>query len=146
QAQQFGKEFGQQEEPEEAPQARRGVPLAGTIAAGRPIDAVETDSYLEIENGYAESGCYALKIRGDSMIEDGIHDGDYVIIKPKPSATNGDIVVAVLGDGSATLKRFYREKGKFRLQPANSEMEPIILDSAEDLQIQGIVVGLFRKF
>jgi len=146
QAQQFGRDTYQSDEPEELPRARRGVPLAGTIAAGRPIDAVETDAYLEIENGYAESGCYALKIRGDSMVEDGIYDGDYVIIKPQPSPTNGDIVVAVLGDGSATLKRFFREKGKFRLQPANPEMEPIILDRSEDLQIQGIVVGLYRKF
>lgn len=131
--------------PDELP-ARRGVPLAGTVAAGQPIDAVQTDEYLEIESNYADSGCFALKIKGDSMIEDGICDGDYVIVKPQPSPQNGDIVVAVLSDGSATLKRFYKEKGKFRLQPANALMEPIILDAADELQIQGIVVGLFRKF
>lgn len=125
---------------------RKGVPLAGTIAAGRPIDAVETDEYLEIESSYADSGCFALKIKGDSMIEDGIHDGDFVIVKPQPSPRNGEIVVAVLGDGTATLKRIYKEKGGFRLQPANSEMKPIILDRSEDLQVQGVVVGLFRKF
>jgi repressor LexA len=132
--------------PAESQTSRRGVPLAGTIAAGRPIDAIETDEYLEIESGYADSGCFALKIKGDSMLDDGIHDGDYVIVKPQPTPRNGEIVVAVLGDGTATLKRIYKEKGGFRLQPANSQMEPILLDKSENLQVQGVVVGLFRKF
>lgn len=126
--------------------APSGVPLVGTIAAGQPIDAMESTEYLEMDNRYAGSDCFALKIKGDSMIEDGIFDGDYVIVKPNPSPLNGEIVVALLGDGTATLKHFYKEKGRFRLQPANSEMEPIFLDSAEDLQIQGTLVGLFRKF
>ncbi|MBX9723780.1 MAG: transcriptional repressor LexA [Candidatus Obscuribacterales bacterium] len=122
-----------------------GIPFAGTIAAGRPIDAVHQDEYLEIDSQYTGGGCFALKVKGDSMIEDGIHDGDYVIIKPEPSPKQGEIVVALLEDGSATLKRFFKEKNRFRLQPANSEMEPIYVDSLNDLQIQGIVVALFRK-
>ncbi len=123
-----------------------GLPLAGTIAAGAPIDAVASDEYLEIENRYAGSGCYALKVKGDSMIEDGIYNGDYVIVKPQPAPANGDTVVALLGDGTATLKRFYKEKGRFRLQPANSSLEPIIVGPEEQIEIQGVVVGLFRKF
>jgi repressor LexA len=125
---------------------RQAIPLAGRIAAGQPIDAIENDEYLEIESRYASAGCFALKVKGDSMIEDGIFDGDFVIVKPQPSPNNGDIVVALLGDGTATLKRFYKERGRFRLQPANPQMEPIYLDSSEDMTIQGIVVGLFRKF
>ncbi len=124
----------------------RSIPIAGRIAAGRPIDAIETDECLEVESRYGEAGCFALKVKGDSMIEDGIYDGDYVIVKPQPSPNNGDIVVALLGDGTATLKRFFREKGRFRLQPANSQMEPIYIDGSAELDVQGIVVGLFRKF
>lgn len=121
-----------------------GIPYAGMIAAGQPIDVVSRDEYLEIDSQYS-AGCFALKVKGDSMIEDGIHDGDFVIIKPKPSPTQGEIVVALLEDGSATLKRFYKEKNRFRLQPANSSMEPIYVNSMNDLQIQGVVVALFRK-
>lgn len=122
-----------------------GIPLVGTIAAGQPIDALNRDEYLEIDSQYASSGCFALRVKGDSMIEDGIHDGDYVIVKPKPSPNQGEIVVALLEDGSATLKRFFKEKSRFRLQPANSSMQPIYVDSLNDLQIQGVVVALFRK-
>jgi repressor LexA len=122
----------------------RGIPLAGTIAAGRPIDAIQTDEYLEVDSRYSD-GCFALKIKGDSMIEDGIYDGDFVIIKPQPSPRNGEIVVATLEDGSATLKRFYKENGRYRLQPANSTMEPIYVDASHNLEIQGVVVALFRK-
>lgn len=123
----------------------RGIPLAGAIAAGRPIDAVKRDEYLEIDDQYASSGCYALKVKGDSMIEDGIYDGDFVIVKPKPSPTQGEIVVALLEDGTTTLKRFFKEKNRFRLQPANAAMEPIYVDSLNELEIQGVVVALFRK-
>lgn len=124
--------------------SRRGIPMAGAIAAGSPIDALETREYLEIENQYGE-GCFALKVKGESMIEDGIFDGDFVIVKPNPSPLNGDIVVALLDDGSATLKRFFKENGGFRLQPANSTMQPIFVDRNETLTIQGTVVALFRK-
>lgn len=123
----------------------RGIPMAGKIAAGGPIDAVQTDEYLEIDSRYTADGCFALKVKGESMIEDGIYDGDYVIVKPKPSPTNGEIVVAYLEDGTTTLKRFFKEKNRFRLQPANSAMDPIYVDSLNDLHIQGVVVALFRK-
>lgn len=123
-----------------------GIPYAGAIAAGTPIDAaLESKEYLEVESRYGESGCFALKVKGESMIEDGIFDGDFVIVKPNPSPNNGDMVVALLEDGSATLKRFFKEKGGYRLQPANSSMEPIFVDAASGLTIQGTVVGLFRK-
>jgi repressor LexA len=122
-----------------------GLPLAGTIAAGRPIDAVQADEYLAIDSVYAQDGCFALKVKGDSMIEDGIYDGDFVIVKPNPSPRNGEVVVALLEDGSATLKRFFKEGSGYRLQPANKELQPILVASSNDLQIQGVVVGLFRK-
>lgn len=122
-----------------------GIPLAGAIAAGRPIDAVESREFLEIDSQYGEAGCFALQVKGESMIEDGIYDGDFVIVKPNPSPNNGEVVVALLEDGSATLKRFYKERGGFRLQPANSEMEPIFVSGNQTLTIQGTVVALFRK-
>jgi len=123
----------------------KGIPLLGAIAAGRPIDVIPTQDHLEIEKKYAEIGCYALKVKGESMLDEGIYDGDYVIVKPEPSPRNGELVVALLGDGSATLKRFHKEKGQFRLQPANSKYEPIFVAGNEDLQIQGVVVALYRK-
>lgn len=126
-------------------QLPHGIPFAGTIAAGQPIDAINTDEYLEIDTQYSTGGCFALKVKGESMIEDGIHDGDFVIVKPEPSPKQGDMVVALLEDGGATLKRFFKEKNRFRLQPANSSMEPIYVSSLSELQIQGIVVALFRK-
>ncbi|MBY0358893.1 MAG: transcriptional repressor LexA [Candidatus Obscuribacterales bacterium] len=122
-----------------------GIPFIGTIAAGSPIDAVGREEFLEIDAQYSASNCYALKVKGDSMIEDGIFDGDFVIIKPKPNPNNGEIVVALLEDGSATLKRFFKEKSGFRLQPANSSMDPIFVGAKNQLQIQGTVVGLYRK-
>lgn len=125
--------------------AAAGIPLAGAIAAGSPIDALQSNEYLEVESRYGEIGCFALKVKGESMIEDGIYDGDFVIVKPNPSPNNGDVVVALLDDGSATLKRFYKEKGGYRLQPANASMEPIFVDGSHPLTIQGTVVGLFRQ-
>lgn len=122
-----------------------GVPLAGRIAAGSPIDAVQSPEYLRIDSDYAERGCYALEVKGDSMIDEGIFSGDFVIVKPSPSPRNGEIVVALLEDGSATLKRFFKESGRYRLQPGNSQMEPIFIEKSQDLQIQGVVVGLFRR-
>jgi len=127
-------------------ESNKGIPLAGKIAAGYPIEAVGTQDHLTIDKQYTDNGCYALKVKGDSMLEEGIFDGDYVIVKPEPSPHNGELVVALLPDGSATLKRFYKESNKFRLQPANKDYEPIYVAGKEDLQIQGIVVGLYRKF
>jgi len=123
----------------------KGIPMLGAIAAGQPIDVIAAEDQLEIDKKYAETGCYALKVKGESMREEGIYDGDYVIVKPEPSPRNGELVVALLGNGSATLKRFHKEKGQFRLQPANRNYEPIFVPGNEDLQIQGVVVALYRK-
>jgi repressor LexA len=122
-----------------------GIPLAGAIAAGQPISAIQTEDYVQIDKTYSDAGCFALKVKGESMIDEGIFDGDYVIIKPNPSPRNGEIVVALLEDGSATLKRFFKESGKFRLQPGNKDFEPIWVERFEDIQIQGVVVALYRK-
>jgi len=122
-----------------------GIPLLGTIAAGKPIDAIQTQDYIEIDRRYRQLGCFALKVKGDSMIEEGILDGDYVIVKPNPQPKNGEIVVVLLADGSATLKRFFKENGKFRLQPANKDYQPVILDRYEDINIQGVVLALYRR-
>ncbi len=120
--------------------------VMGTISAGSGIDAIENPEKLDIESYYAKIGCYALKVKGDSMIDAGINDGDYVIVKPNPSPNNGDIVVALLEDGTATVKRFYKESNSFKLVPENPSMNPIIIDKSSNLTIQGIVVGLFRQF
>lgn len=130
---------------ERAKSSRPSIPLVGNIAAGAPIDAIQADDHLEVESRYGDSDCFALKVKGESMIEDGIYDGDFVIVKPEPSPRNGDVVVALLDDGNATLKRFFKEKGGFRLQPANSSMEPIFVSGESNLTIQGKVVGLFRS-
>jgi repressor LexA len=121
-----------------------GLPIMGRIAAGRPIEAIANEhEYLDLQETFSEPELYVLKVRGDSMIEDHIQDGDYVIIKRQDNARDGEIVVALLDEGEATLKRFYREpNGRFRLQPANSSMEPIFV---ERVQIQGKVVGLLRQ-
>lgn len=119
------------------------LPLVGRIAAGRPIEAIETPDTIDIASMFRlKDGPYVLRVRGDSMIEDSIRDGDYVIIEQRNTASNGETVVAILPDGEATLKRFYREEGHIRLQPANSQMEPIIVP---DCQIQGVVIGVMRK-
>ncbi|HEY9723743.1 MAG TPA: transcriptional repressor LexA [Oscillatoriaceae cyanobacterium] len=121
-----------------------GLPIVGRIAAGRPIEAIaETDEYLNLEETFDDPELYVLRVRGESMIEDHIQDGDFVIIKRQDTARDGEIVVALLEEGDATLKRIYREPGgKFRLQPANASMEPIFVDR---VSVQGKVVGLLRQ-
>ncbi len=119
------------------------LPLAGTIAAGRPIEAIEDNEVLDLEEIFMTSGKnFVLRVRGDSMIEDRICDGDYIVVEQRGTARNGETVVALLDDGEATLKRFYREKNGVRLQPANSAYEPII---AKNVDIQGVVVGVLRR-
>lgn len=123
------------------------LPLSGLITAGEPIEAVEDDQEaIAVPGNFVldQANSYVLKVKGRSMIEDGIFDGDFVIIERNPSPKNGDIVVALLDNAYATLKRFYREANRIRLQPANSTMQPIIVDG--DINIQGIVRGVIRKF
>lgn len=122
------------------------LPLAGLITAGEPIEAVEQNEAMAIPADFVVDpmNSYILKVKGRSMIEDGIFDGDYVVVERNPSPKNGDIVVALLDNAYATLKRFYRERDHIRLQPANSTMQPIIVKG--DLNIQGIVRAVMRRF
>lgn len=119
------------------------VPLVGKVTAGVPITATENiEDYFPLPSHYtADAEIFMLSVIGDSMIEAGIHDGDYVIVRQQHNANNGDIVVAMTEDHEATVKRFYKEKDHFRLQPENSALEPIILKNVE---IVGKVIGLFR--
>jgi repressor LexA len=120
------------------------LPVLGEIAAGQPIEAYEDGAEsLDVPRSMqARDDSYVLRVRGKSMIDALIDDGDYVVVQPQATARDGDIVVALLEDNGVTLKRFYREKDRIRLQPANAEMEPIY---ASDIQIQGKVVGVIRK-
>ena len=123
----------------------RELPLFGYIAAGRPLEVDLSDEMIAVPEHLTSRGeNYVLKVRGDSMIEDGILDGDMVIIVRKDLADNGDMVVANV-NGEVTLKRLYREGERVRLQPANSMMGPIYA-SARDVAVQGIVIGLMRRF
>ena len=122
------------------------LPLLGSIAAGSPIEAIENREEIDLEQLFASrNGVYVLKIRGDSMIEDHLCDGDYVIIERRANAKNGEQVVALLDTGEATLKRYYKEGGRIRLQPANSSMEPRIVE-ADRCRIQGVVIGVLRSY
>jgi repressor LexA len=122
------------------------LPLMGRIAAGRPLEAVEDRETLSLGEFARSDKTFVLQVKGNSMIEDHIMNGDYVVIEPTQVANPGETVVALVGNDDATLKRFYRESGgKIRLQPANSEMEPIIVPAA-DVKIQGRVVGVLRKY
>ena len=120
------------------------VPIVGTITAGQPVLAVENiESYFPIPSEYMPNiETFMLKVKGDSMINAGIYDGDKILVQKQSHAKNGDYVVALIDD-EVTVKTFYKEGGHFRLQPENDTMEPIIVS---DLQILGVVIGLFRIF
>lgn len=119
------------------------LPLLGTIAAGSPLQTTsDTMEWLDLDTNYLPEGCYALKVKGLSMIEDHIMDGDIVIINPKAAIRDGDVVVALVEQEEATLKRLYREEGRVRLQPANAEMEPIYTTAVD---VQGKVETIIRK-
>ena len=121
------------------------LPLSGLITAGQPIEAIEEKETfaVPVELAPDSANSYVLRVKGDSMIEDGILDGDYVIVERNPSPKNGDVVVALLNNTHATLKRFYRERDRIRLQPANSTMKPIY---CYDPLIQGVVRAVIRNF
>ncbi len=122
------------------------LPLLGNIAAGSPIEAVENREEIDLEQMFhSRTGVYVLRVRGESMIEDHLCDGDFVVIERRETARNGEQVVALLDSGEATLKRFYREGSKIRLQPANNTMEPRIVD-ADRCRIQGVVIGVLRSY
>lgn len=118
------------------------VPILGKVAAGQPILAAENiESTISLPAELASESAFVLKVQGDSMIEAGILPGDHVVVRQQTTATNGDIVVALL-DGEATVKRFFLEEGAVRLQPENHRLEPIY---SKDVMILGVVVGLFRR-
>ncbi|AKG73838.1 transcriptional repressor LexA [Salinicoccus halodurans] len=123
------------------------VPVLGKVTAGLPITAVENvDEYFPLPEHFTanhNSEIFLLNVVGDSMIETGIHDGDRVIVRKQNIAHNGDIIVAMTEDDEATVKRFYKENGYYRLQPENQTMDPIYLDA---VTVLGKVVGLFREF
>jgi len=123
------------------------LPLLGAIAAGSPIEAIENREELDLESMFAsKQGVYVLRVRGDSMIDDHLCDGDYVVIERRQTARNGEQVVALLDTGEATLKRFYKEGGnRIRLQPANAAHQPRIVE-ADRCRIQGIVIGVLRSY
>jgi repressor LexA len=121
------------------------VPLLGRVAAGRPIDPVETAESVSLPEELLGKGeTFALRVVGDSMIGDGILDGDVVVVESRPDAPNGATVVAVVG-GEATVKRFYRRRGRVHLVPANERIEPIVA-SPDDVQVRGVVIGLLRRY
>jgi len=121
------------------------VGLMGLIDAGRPIEAIRTNETIDIPRDMMGKHTFALRVRGDSMIDDGILEGDYVIIEQTMSPRNGEIVVALIDNSNATLKRFYDEKDNIRLQPANKTMRAMIF-KRNRVTIQGKVKGIIRKF
>jgi len=140
-----GVELVEQPEQREPAAGVRELPLFGTIAAGRPLEVDVSDETISVpEHLTARGENYVLKVRGDSMIDDGIFDGDLVIISRREQAYNGEMVVANVS-GEVTLKRIYREGERVRLQPANATMSPIYAQ-ARDVAVQGVVVGLMRRF
>ena len=121
------------------------LPLVGRIAAGQPIEAIEdhTSSIMAPPDMVGDKRCFVLQVKGDSMIEAAIMDGDYVVIQQQDTASNGDIVVALLNDSFATLKRYFQETDHIRLEPANSTMNPI---RSKNVTIKGKVIGVIRQY
>ncbi len=133
---------------QEADVATFELPLLGAVAAGMPIEAIQDMETLAVPPDMLRSGAesYVLRVEGDSMIDEQIRDGDYIVVSARQMANEGETVVALVGGESATVKKFYREPGsRIRLQPANDAVAPIIVD-ADDVQIQGVVVGVIRKY
>jgi repressor LexA len=123
------------------------LPLLGRVAAGAPIEAVETEDTLAIPEEFVRRPrhAFALRVAGESMVGEGILDGDYVVVEKRPTADNGETVVAVV-NGEATVKKLYHERGgRVRLQPANPQMEPILVRE-KDLEVRGVVVAVLRKY
>ena len=121
------------------------LPVMGRIAAGQPIQAIENPETISLADFVRSKEVFVLEVRGDSMRDEAILDGDYVLVEKLKTAHNGDIVVAIVNKDDATLKRFYREGDNIRLQPSNADMNPIIVP-AEAVEIQGRVIGVLRKY
>jgi repressor LexA len=123
------------------------LPLLGSVAAGLPIEAIEEQETISVPHDMLRSGNnYVLRVRGDSMVDEQIRDGDFIVVNSRQTAENGEMVVALIDGDSATVKKFYREPaGRVRLQPANTAMEPLFFDEGQ-VMIQGIVVAVIRKY
>ncbi len=122
------------------------IPLLGRVAAGLPIEAIQnTEEIMIPEDMLGRRRTYALEVQGDSMIDEGIHNGDHVVIEERGSAENGETVIALLPGGEVTLKRYFREGKIIRLQPANDSLRPMMIPE-EDLRIQGVVIGVLRRY
>jgi repressor LexA len=123
-----------------------GLPLLGVVAAGRPIEAVQDSETIHVPPDLmGRKRCYVLRVNGESMIEEHIQDGDYVIVEENESPEDGSMVVALLRSSEVTLKRMYRVKDRIRLAPSNPDMDPVEVDP-EDVKIQGVVIGVMRKY
>ncbi|MBT5470048.1 MAG: transcriptional repressor LexA [Nitrospina sp.] len=120
-------------------------PLLGEIAAGKPIEALDQSEVVELLPDGGDKDVFVLRVKGNSMIDDHIQSGDYVIVEKRDVAENGETVVALIDNDRATLKRFYRENGRIRLQPAHPDMKPIYVREG-DFAIQGVVISVLRKF
>ena len=123
------------------------LPLLASVAAGLPIEAVEENETLAVPHDMLRQGSnFVLRVKGSSMVDEQIRDGDYIVVNSRQTAENGEMVVALVGGDSATVKKYYREpRGRIRLQPANPTMQPIFADP-QDVQIQGVVVGVMRRY
>jgi repressor LexA len=143
------------------PHARRGIeiirppdmsgdceiPMLGIVAAGYPIEAVLHQETIDVPRDLHGKGrTFALRVRGDSMSGDHIADGDYLIVESRETAENGQTVIAIIDGDQATVKRFYRERGRIRLEPANTRFKPIYVKPPSRLAIQGVVIGIIRKY
>ena len=123
------------------------IPLLGLVAAGQPIEAILAHETVSAPRDMIGRGrMFALRVRGDSMIEENIQDGDIIFVSSQPTAENGQVVVALIDGNYATVKKFYREPDFIRLEPANPQFKPIFIKTTERLQIQGVVRGLIRKY
>ncbi len=134
--------------PSEATPRALELPLLGSVAAGMPIEALAHQETITVPDSFVRKsgGHYVLRVRGNSMIEEQIRDGDFVVINERQSADNGETVIALIDGNGATVKKYYRERdGRIRLQPANETMQPIFVHE-NDVTIQGVVVGVLRRY
>ena len=122
------------------------LPLLGYVAAGAPIEAIAGAETIAVpETFVGRRDTYVLRVRGDSMIDEQIRDGDFVVVEDRKTVENGEMVIALVRGAEVTLKKFYRENGHVRLQPANPAMRPMVI-SADDVQVQGVVIGVMRRY
>src|SRR5689334_16658332 len=134
-------------EQETAADESNDIPLLGTVAAGQPIEAILSHDTVSVPKDMQGRGrTFALRVRGDSMIEENIQDGDIIVVASQKTADNGQVVVALIDGNYATVKKFYREPDFIRLEPANPQFKPIFVKTPERIQIQGVVHGLIRRY